>query len=156
MASASTAAAMLTRSFGCTPKSRLDMNLVPATAPAIPSDEAGGDEQQRVPDDDRHHPAAAGAERGAHADLVRPLRHRVSNHAKDADPGQQERENAEPRDEPCAQTIGAERLVPDVLDGPHLGQRLIRVDLERRGPERGHHVRRGTRRADNHARGELR
>ena len=71
---------------------------------------------------------------------------------EDADAGEQERHAAERRDEPRAQAIGTERLVPDVLDGPDLGQRLVRIDLDRGRLEPGHHGCRGTRRPDNHAR----
>ena len=87
------------------------MNLVPATAPAIPSARPAAMSSERMPDDERHHAAAARAERRAHADLVRALRHRIGDHAEDADSGQQERDAAERRDEPRAQPVGAERLV---------------------------------------------
>ena len=46
---------------------------------------------ERMPDDEPHHPAAARAERGAHADLVRALRDRIGNDTEDADAGEEER-----------------------------------------------------------------
>jgi hypothetical protein len=88
-------------------------------------------EQHAVGDDQLQHDAARRAERDAHADLLRPLRHRVREHAVDADRREQQTDHTDGAENPAEQ-----RELPEA----EAAQFLERRDLENRqvrNPTRG-------------------
>ena len=128
-------------SCGATPKSR------PANEPR---GEEGAGHAEREADAEQHaasledhalHAAAVGAEAHANADLVRARAHREREHAGDTDRGDDQRENAERRDEHGVEPARRDALVLDLRDGHHVLDRASRRDAShdarRRGRERG-------------------
>ena len=80
-------------------------------------------------DDEREHVLPAGAERHADADLLRALRHRVRQHAVDADRREHQRDRAEDREHPAEQAELPERVEPRLLAGLHVEDRQRRIGL---------------------------
>ena len=73
--------------------------------------------------------AARGAERGADADLMGSLFHRIRNHAIDADGGEQDGHGGKHREQHGAQTVGGHGFRFDLLQRLHFGERLVFVDF---------------------------
>ena len=78
------------------------------------------------------HLAAIGAERHPHAELVRPLRHRVRVDAEHADRREHEREPAEAEEQHHQQPLLSDAELDDLRQRAHVVHRKIRIDLVNR------------------------
>ena len=76
--------------------------------------------------------AAIGAERHAHADLVRALRDRVGGHAVEADRREHERDDAEQPGQARHRALLIERPIDLLLQRPDAGDGQVRIDLGER------------------------
>ena len=85
----------LTASCGVTPKRNFCSAPVSQKDATRPGGEAGAGDRQRLADDQADDVAHLRAERRAHADLARALRHGVRQHAEQADARDRQREGRE-------------------------------------------------------------
>ena len=109
-------------------------------------DSAAADTDHDRPDALTHHELnhvpRRGAERQAHADLVRTLRDQVADHAVHAEAGEQAREHGEQPDEPGAQAGLRHRARQHLFQRARLVERhgwihLPQFRARRRGESRG-------------------
>ena len=95
----------LSGSVGLTFTSCALMIGVTKNDPTTPIDDADERQPDALDDDELQDVAAAGAERHADADLLRPLLDRVREHAVDADRGEDQRDAAEEREHPAEEEV---------------------------------------------------
>ena len=86
------------------------------------------DRSRRIGHDEPHHVARASSERHAHADLTRPLRHRVRRDRVDPARRQEQRSDGEAREQPGAELARRDRAVDERLQRPRPRDGNLRID----------------------------
>ena len=128
----------LNGSNGLTLYSKLRASGVPSAASTRPSTNADAGQRETLPDDQLQHVAAVGAKRDAHADFLGPLRHRVGEHAVDANRRQQHADDTNRPEDPAIQPELPELAPAHVLERPHPVDGDVRIRrAKRRARRRG-------------------